>query len=258
MAAGFRDPEVVELIGVAGYDAVLIDMEHSAFSFETVADMICRADLAGISSLVRVPSNDPKAILRLLDVGADGIFVPHIRGVEDAREAVRAVRYPPLGSRGAVSTARAARFGTVRWPEHVAASNREIVLAVMVEDADVVDHVEAIAALDGLDLVFVGPFDLAMSMGALEPNDPRVRTAVRSIAERVRSVGRAKFGFPLNHAAMPMDVPELIEIGASFAWCVPGPQVMLLNTFRSQVSAARAKMDGLKEPAREAATTRSR
>jgi 2-keto-3-deoxy-L-rhamnonate aldolase RhmA len=258
MAAGLRDPEVVELIGVAGYDAVLIDMEHSAFSFETVADMISRADLAGISSLVRVPSNDPKTILRLLDVGADGIFVPHIRGVEDAREAVRAVRYPPLGSRGAVSTARAARFGTIPWPDHVAASNREIVLAVMVEDVDVVGQVERIAALEGLDLVFVGPFDLATSMHVLEPNDPEVRKVVRTIAERVRSVGRAKFGFPLNHAAMPMDVPDLIELGASFAWCVPGPQVMLLNAFRAQVSAARAKMEVVKAPPRGVPATRSR
>jgi len=244
MMPGFNDADAVELIGLGGYDAVFIDMEHSTTDFGMAAEMIARADLAGISSLIRVPSNDAKTILRLLDAGADGIFVPHIKSADDARQAVAAVRYPPLGIRGAVSSSRAARFGTVSWPEHVARSNREIVLGVMLEDITVVDQVEEIAAVDGLDLVFVGPFDLATSMGVLEGNSPKVRDLVHSIARRVRKVGKAKFGFVLNHRAMTMDIPELLELGTSFALCLPSPTARLVAGFRDQVGAARAAMAG--------------
>ena len=97
---GFADPAVVEIIAKAGFDGAFIDMEHSIFDMQTVGEMIRVADLCDITPVVRVPDDNPKTILRLLDMGAQGIQIPHIAGVEGAKRAVEAVRYPPQGERG--------------------------------------------------------------------------------------------------------------------------------------------------------------
>ena len=97
---GFSDPAVVEIIALAGFDGAFIDMEHSGFDLQLVGEMIRVADLTGITSVVRVPDNDAKLILRVLDMGAQGIQVPHVAGVAGAKQAVNAVRYPPVGERG--------------------------------------------------------------------------------------------------------------------------------------------------------------
>jgi len=97
---GFSDPAVVEIIAAAGFDGAFIDMEHSAFDMKTVGEMIRVADLCGITPIVRVPENNPKTILRILDAGAQGIQVPRIEGVDGALRAVAAVRHPPVGDRG--------------------------------------------------------------------------------------------------------------------------------------------------------------
>ena len=91
----FADPQIVEIIGLAGYDAAFIDMEHTDFDLRLVGEMIRAADLAGVTSIVRVPDNDEKLILRILDAGAEGIIVPHVDGLEGAKRAVDAVRYAP-------------------------------------------------------------------------------------------------------------------------------------------------------------------
>ena len=92
------DPQVVEIIGLAGFDAAFIDMEHTTFDLTLVEEMIRAADLAGVTSIVRIPGNDSSLILRLLDAGAEGIIIPHVEGLEGAKQAVDAVRYPPLGN----------------------------------------------------------------------------------------------------------------------------------------------------------------
>ena len=178
------DPQVVEIIGIAGFDAAFIDMEHTGFDLRTVEEMIRASDLAGVTSMVRVPDNDAKLILRILDMGAEGIIVPHIEGLEGAKRAVDAVRYPPLGDRGGAGGTRAARFGSVPWNEHVQQSNNEIVLSVMTEDDKGINDVEAIAALDGVDLVSIGPTDLSQTLGVTDPADPRLRDNVNEIAEQ--------------------------------------------------------------------------
>ncbi len=91
----FADPQIVEIIGLAGFDAAFIDMEHTTFDLSLVSQMIAAADLAGVTSVIRVPGNDENLILRLLDAGAEGIIIPHIDGIEGAKKAVDAVRYSP-------------------------------------------------------------------------------------------------------------------------------------------------------------------
>ena len=186
------DPQIVEIIGLAGFDAAFIDMEHTNFEMTLVGEMVRAADLAGVASIIRVPGNDANIILRLLDMGAEGIIIPHVEGIEGAKRAVDAVRYPPLGQRGAASGSRAARFGTVSWEDHIQQSNDEILLSVMAEDEKGISDIEQIAALDGIDLVAIGPTDFSEYMGIRDPNDPRLKAKLKEIADQVKSIGKSK------------------------------------------------------------------
>ena len=232
----FTDPQIVEIIGLAGFDAAFIDMEHTAFDLPLIQQMIVAADLVGITPMVRVPDNDAKLILRLLDMGAQGIIIPHVNGVQGAKEAVAAVRYPPLGERGGAGGTRAARFGTVSWDDHVAASNENILLSVMTEDEKALNEVEEIAALDGVDLVAIGPTDLSQAIGASGPSDPRLMNKVKEIADMVKSVGKAKLQIPIGHAALPLGPRDLLELGVGYTHVAPAPPSILLAAMTSRVS----------------------
>src|SRR5262250_2270891 len=131
---GIADPQIVELIGLAGFDAAFIDMEHTSFDLHDVQLAVMAAERVGITPIVRTPGFDPAFILRLLDMGVQGIQVPHISNAKAAREAVRAVRYAPQGDRGMAGASRASDYGKIALKEHMEQSNREISLAVMVED----------------------------------------------------------------------------------------------------------------------------
>lgn len=235
------DPAIVELIGIAGFDAAFIDMEHTAFDLSVVQEMIRACDGAGICSLVRVPDSNPKTILRVLEMGAQGIQVPHISGREDAMAAVRAVRYAPLGDRGMGGPTRAARYGTIPMNEHMRTSNTEILLVVMVEDIEAIKQIEDIASLDGLDLVAVGPSDLSQALGTSGPNDPRLRDTIEEIAAKLRKVGKAKMTFPMNAAAFPLDVAGLKKLGVAYTNCNPTDIDRLMVSYRNQVQQIRAQ-----------------
>lgn len=234
------DPQVVEIIGIAGFDAAFIDMEHTAFDLGVVERMVQAADLAGVTSMVRVPDNDAKLILRILDMGAEGIIVPHVDGLEGAKRAVDAVRYPPIGERGGAGGTRAARFGAVPWNDHVRQSNEQIILSVMTEDEKGIADIEAIAALDGIDLVSIGPTDLSQALGVTDPADPRLRDKVNDMAAQVKRIGKAKLQIPLNHAALPLTPQDLLDLGVGYTHVAPAPPSILLRQFTDAVAEIRA------------------
>ena len=229
------DPQVVEIIGVAGFDAAFIDMEHTGFDVPLVGEMIRAAEVAGITSMVRVPDEDAKLMTRLLEMGAEGIVVPHVDGLEGAKRAVDAVRFPPVGQGGTSSGTRATRFGAVPWTEYKAWANDQIVLSVMVEDQKAIDEVEAIACLDGIDLVAIGPNDLAQTLGVRDATDPRLRSKVEEIAQRVRSVGKAKLAIPTNNAMLPITPEGLVELGVGYSHVGPPPTAVLLQSMQDRV-----------------------
>ena len=218
---GFADPAVIEIIAMAGFDGAFIDMEHTVFDLQLVGEMIRVAELTGITPIVRVPDNDAKLILRLLDMGAQGIQVPHIEGLEGAKRAVNAVRYPPLGQRGGAGTTRAAGYGSLPWNEHVQSSNREILLTVMTEDLKGITDIEAIAALDGVDLISLGPTDLSTALGITDPKDPRLRQTVEELVGKVNRIGKAKVYLPVYHAAFYLTPQELVQMGVSYTSVAP-------------------------------------
>ena len=229
------DPQVVEIIGLAGFDAAFIDMEHTGFDLPLIGEMIRAAELAGVTSLVRVPGDDAGLMLRLLEIGAEGIIVPHVDGVEGAKHAVEAVRYPPLGRRGGAGGTRAARFGTVAWEDHTRQANEQVLLSVMAEDDKALNEVEAIASLDGVDLVAIGPTDLSQTLGVRDPSDPRLMAKVEEIAGWVNSVGKAKLAIPTNHPALPLGPRDLLDLGVGYSHVAPAPTEILLQSMRESV-----------------------
>lgn len=236
------DPAVVEIIGLAGFDAAFIDMEHTGFSLETVQNMLRACELTGISSLVRVPDNNPKTILRVLDMGAQGVQVPHIGGKDDALDMVKAVRYAPLGERGMGGPTRAARYGDIPSPEHMETSNEEILLSVMIEDRTAIDELEAIASVEGVDLVTVGPTDLAQALGIPENEYPRLMEPIEHIAATLKRVGKAKLALPLNLPAFPLTIAQLKELGVAYANCGPADVGRLMDSYKQQLKDIRSHL----------------
>ncbi len=234
---------MVEIIGHAGFDAVFIDMEHTAYDLRDIQVMIVTAERVGITPIVRTPGFDPALILRLLDAGAQGIQIPHIGGAAEARAAVQAVRYPPLGDRGMLGSSRAAEYGKIPTLQHMEASNREITLTVMVEDLKALEEIEAIAGTEGVDIVAVGPSDMVRALGTSgRPDDPRMAETVRRVAEAVRKSGNARLAFPINHPAFPLSVAQLKELGVGYSNCPPAPESLLLRSMTQQVAELRRQM----------------
>jgi 4-hydroxy-2-oxoheptanedioate aldolase len=238
---GIADPQIVEIIGHAGFDAAFIDMEHTSFDLRDVQLMVMAAERVGITPIVRTPGFDPAFVLRLLDMGVQGIQLPHISNAKAAREAVQAVRYAPLGDRGMAGASRASDFGKIPLEEHMEQSNREITLAVMVEDLPALEEIDAIASTEGIDIVAVGPSDMSRALGVSGmPDHPKLVDTVQRVADAVRKGGIARLAFPMNHPAMPRDAAQLRALGVGYCNCAPSPEVRMLRSMQSQVAEARA------------------
>jgi 4-hydroxy-2-oxoheptanedioate aldolase len=233
------DPAIVEILGLAGFDAVTIDLEHACWDLGLVQQMFVAADLAGITAVVRVPIGRLSAMLPLLDAGGHGIQIPHVKDRQTAEAAVEEVRYAPIGRRGALGMSRAARYGEVPWDEHVETSNREILLNVMIEDVEGLNNLEAIAAVPGVDLVNIGAHDLAESMGIRTPNDPAVRQAVQEAGDRLRRLGKARLAFSVGHPVLPMSLSDLRAIGAVYAAIQPSVERYLMQSLKALVAGLR-------------------
>jgi 4-hydroxy-2-oxoheptanedioate aldolase len=237
---GIADPQIVEIIGHAGYDAAFIDMEHTSFDLRDIQLMVMAAERVGITPIVRTPGFDPAFILRLLDMGVQGIQVPHISDARAAREAVKAVRYAPLGDRGMAGASRASDYGKIPIAEHMDQSNREISLAVMIEDLPAVKEIDAIASVEGIDIIAVGPSDMSRALGVGgTSNHPKLVETVHRVADAVRKGGIARLALPIGHAALPRNAAELKELGCGYCNCAPSPEVRMLKSMQAQVAEAR-------------------
>jgi 4-hydroxy-2-oxoheptanedioate aldolase len=186
------DPLAVEMLSRTGFDFAILDLEHGGLTFEGVLPILRAADIVRFPLLARLPVSKLAMVDQLLDSGVAGILVARVATVEDARAAVRAVRYPPAGERGACPGTRANEFGALSWPEHLERASTEIVLGLALEGGEGISNAEEISAVPGIDLVFVGVFDLAASLGLPGQTDhPSVVEAVRTIAARSEHNGIA-------------------------------------------------------------------
>jgi 2-keto-3-deoxy-L-rhamnonate aldolase RhmA len=194
----------------------------------------------GITPIVRTPGFDPAFVLRLLDMGVQGIQLPHISDARAAREAVKAVRYAPLGDRGMAGASRASDYGKISLKEHMERSNQEITLAVMIEDLPAVKDIDAIASIEGIDIVAIGPSDMSRALGVSgTPDHPKLVEVVQRVAEAVRKGGVARLALPMNHPALPRNAAQLRELGVGYCNCAPAPEVRMLKSMQLQVAEAR-------------------
>ncbi|MFJ9416527.1 HpcH/HpaI aldolase/citrate lyase family protein [Streptomyces sp. NPDC101227] len=175
------EPALVEMIGCAGYDFVILDTEHTLTDPQQLENLIRAAEANGLTPFVRVPEADPGAVLRALDAGAMGIVVPHVRTRADVDAAIRAARYAPEGMRS-LNGGRGPGFGRIELTDYIRRANAEIMLIPLIEDAEGVAAIEDILAPGGVDLVLPGPGDLSQSYGVpWQVRHPRVQEAVRSV-----------------------------------------------------------------------------
>ncbi len=203
---------VTEILAGAGMDWLLIDMEHSPNGLESTLAQLQTVAAYPTTPLVRVPIGDVVTIKQVLDLGAQNLLVPMISSADEARIVVEAVRYPPRGRRGVGSAlARSARWNRV--DDYLRTADEHVSLFVQIETADAVGNAAEIAAVDGVDGVFVGPSDLAASMGLLgQQTHPDVTAAVLRTFDAVRAAGK-----PVGVNAFDRAVARsYVEAGASF------------------------------------------
>jgi 4-hydroxy-2-oxoheptanedioate aldolase len=187
-----NNPEVIELMGFLGFDFVFLDGQHCGLTVETARGLIRAADVTGMTSVVRVPRNDATVILEYLDAGAGGIVVPNIASLADAAAAAAAMRYPPTGQRGGFGRSRAANYGiTQTQVEYFTKMNDEVLFLPLVEDQAALPHLADICSTSGVDVVLIGPGDMALSMGVPGGwKDPRVQAAVEQIRGAAAAAGK--------------------------------------------------------------------
>jgi len=201
----------VEVIAGAGFDWILLDSEHSPNDLESLLTQLQAAAPYPCQPIVRVPWNDMVTIKRVLDIGAQSLLIPYVSTAEEARAAVSYTRYPPKGLRGVAGTTRASRFGRIK--DYARRAHEELCVLVQVETEQALANIEAIAAVEGVDGIFIGPADLHASLGYTgETANPAVKPLIDEAIRRIRKVGSAPGILTPNEA----DATHWLKCGALF------------------------------------------
>ena len=230
----YPEPGLAELVALQGFDFVVLDGEHGTMEPRECENMVRAAELRGVTPLVRVPENRPATILRFLDTGAQGVHVPLVGSAADADAAVRSVKYGPRGRRG-LTAVRAASYGQEEpLGEYVERANQETLVVIQIETREALEQVPGIAAVDGVDVVFVGPTDLSHTLGV--PG----QTAHPLLEEAYEGVARGVQG---SDAALGVLVPD--EAGAA-VWRERGARYIAVTVDSLLVRRARELLAALR------------
>ncbi len=223
---------IAEILSAAGYDWVVIDTEHGAIDVSEVQPLIIAIENGGAIPLVRLTWNDPKQAKVLLDAGAAGLLVPMVNSKEDAELAVNYSKYPPVGSRGA-GLARAHSYG-VAFDEYVRDANRDSLLIIQIEHIDAVRNIDDILSVGNIDGVFIGPYDLSMSMGFPgDLNHPEVEAAKQRVLDAAIAHGLAP-GIHLVHPdSIGKELKPCIDLG--FRFIALGTDILFLGDSCRQI-----------------------
>lgn len=191
-------PAVVEILARQKYDWICVDLEHGVIDLESAADLFRVIENYGKVPVARIPLNDPIWIHRILDAGARGLIVPMIKSAAEAKSAIRESKYPPIGDRG-FGYSRANKYGA-SFDEYIKSANDDIAIILQIEHIDAINNLEDIMAVDGFDGTFIGPLDLAGSMGTVDDlTNPMFHEALK----KYRDVGK-KFNKPIGmHIVRP-------------------------------------------------------
>jgi len=210
MTVTVPSPDVVVQGCSLGFDFLWIEMEHSPITLETLRDMILATRGFRTMPIVRVPVNELWTAKRALDAGALGVIFPFVSTAELARQAVAACKYPPHGLRGS-----GAGLATLRWPApggYMDFADKNVMVICIIEQAKAVENIEEIAAVPGIDVLFIGPSDLSFSLGLRGRQDePKLREAIAKVVEAAK-----RHKVPLGRTASPSQIPEFVKQGFQF------------------------------------------
>ncbi len=202
---------VSEILGFAGFDWVVVDTEHAASDPIAALEQLHALGGTDTSLIVRPAKNDTVLIKRFLDIGFQTLIIPFVETADEARQAVQAMRYPPRGIRGVAGTTRATRYGTIA--EYSTKAELELCLIVQLETRDSLENIEDIASVDGVDSLFIGPGDLAASLGYLgNPSHPEVKKVIKDAIVKIKALGK-----PVGIFSVDLDyAEECFEEGVDF------------------------------------------
>jgi len=205
-------PSTAEALGHLGFDFLVLDMEHVPVGITQTADLLRAIALTPAKALVRLPWNDPVTIKQVLDAGAQSIMLPFVQSADEARGAVAAAKYPPLGTRGVAAVHRSSGYGAAS--DYLHRANDETCVIVQLETPEALAALPEIAKIEGLDGVFIGPGDMAASMGYIgQIGNKEVLSVLADAAQRARGLG-----LPVGIVGSTPDmVHSFIEMGYSFA-----------------------------------------
>lgn len=193
-------PAVMEIAGIAGFDFAIIDTEHGEISADRAVDMVRAAKLAGISPVVRVYGNQPELISKALDIGAEAVQIPQVSSRTEAQAAVWAAKFSPEGCRGANRYVRAARYSAADKTAYFTKANRETAVIIQVEGKAGLDNLTEIITVPGIDVLFIGPYDLSASLGIPgQVEHPLIMAAMNKTIELAQKAGVA-IGFFVDDA----------------------------------------------------------
>jgi 2-keto-3-deoxy-L-rhamnonate aldolase RhmA len=227
-------PEIVEIAGYAGLDFVWVDAEHGTMDLGDINQLVRAADASGIDAIVRVPDHSASFIQRVLDTGAAGVLVPHVRTVADGTAIVAAARFGPIGARGACPSTRAVGHQTSEWPAVHRQIDADVLVFGLIEDVEGVENVESIARESGLDGLAFGPFDLSQSLGLEgDVKHPEIEAMHRRVTAAAKAAGIEYLSIPAWEFG---DMATVSEYSRVFA--IAGDRGALMVAFRSALANA--------------------
>lgn len=231
-------PDLVEFVGRAGFDFVIVDHEHAGSSIASARHMARAAAAAGIHTLARIPAVDPGTILALLDSGVEGIVLAHCNSADDAERLVRSSKFPPRGIRGAANGSRAAMYGYgSSAQEKLDAADRNSMCFGLIEEPGAVDEVEAMLAVDGFDGCFIGAGDMSLSMSRDFYGQVPAHPEVQALLDRTREETLGAGKVVLETAGTGAGANELISRGVQLVVVQLGQ--VLRNAFDAYLAQAR-------------------
>ncbi|MCK4241591.1 MAG: aldolase [Candidatus Atribacteria bacterium] len=186
----FTDPAAVEIMGFAGFDFIIIDEEHGPISIENSQNLIRAAESVNITPIIRVGNNDEVLILRALDIGAQGIEIPQINNKFDAEKAIKSAKYSAQGERGVCRYVRAANYSSIDKFKYFKYANEETMIVAHIEGVEGINNLNEILSVSGIDVIFIGPYDLSQSLGI--PGEVNHSLVVEKMKEVISKCNKKK------------------------------------------------------------------
>jgi 2-keto-3-deoxy-L-rhamnonate aldolase RhmA len=229
-------PQIVEMVGAAGFDWVLLDCEHGTLTLESVELMAMAAEACGITAIARPMTKSPEHILQVLDRGVMGVQVPHVNTAAEAREVLAAVKYHPQGRRSLAAGTRSAVYDSIgTLSDYVKAANEATLIAIQLEDQPAIENIDELLKIEDIDVFFIGPSDLSQAMG--HPGNPKAPVVAQAIESSFRKMVAAKRtpGTP----ATAENVRDVLDKGVRYIYThLPR---LLSGSAKAYLAAARGK-----------------